>query len=64
MHPQNQTALDAQDYIGAANQAKAIQEKPVPPEAGQADRLEHERWRAGALIFTSVPYSDELTNIV
>ena len=31
---------------------------PVPPEAAQADRLEHELWRAGALIFTPVPYND------
>ena len=31
---------------------------PVPPEAAQADRLEHELWRAGALIFSPVPYAD------
>jgi hypothetical protein len=31
---------------------------PVPPEAAQAERLEHELWRAGALIFTPGPYGE------
>jgi len=31
---------------------------PVPPEAAQADTLEHELWRAGALIFTPDQYND------
>lgn len=31
---------------------------PVPPEAAQADKLEHELWRAGALIFTPDSYTD------
>lgn len=34
------------------------QSPPVPPEATQADKLEHDLWRAGALIFTPGSYDD------
>lgn len=36
----------------------ACKTPPVPPEAAQADTLEHELWRAGALIFTPGQYGD------